>query len=259
MHSLKGQIALITGASAGIGEAIAHSFAEHGANLVLAARRKDRLEALAVELESRYGIAVHTLALDVRRREPVEAALQGLPTHFAAISLLVNNAGLGRGLDKLQDGNPDEWDEMLDTNVKGLLYVTRAVIPGMLQRDRGHVVNLGSVAGHEVYPGGNVYCATKHAVRALTQSLRIDLVGSPIRVSSIDPGMVETEFSVVRFRGDQARANKVYDNMTPLTPADIADAVLYCVTRPAHMDVAEMILMPTQQASATVVDRSGKR
>jgi serine 3-dehydrogenase len=246
---------LITGASAGIGASCARAFARAGARLVLAARRTERLQALAEELRAAHGTESHLVALDVRDAAAVAAALGGLPSEWAEVDVLVNNAGLGRGMEKLQDGAPTDWDEMIDTNVKGLLYTTRAVVPGMVERGRGHIVNLGSVAGHEVYPGGAVYCATKHAVDAITRGLRMDLLGTGVRVSTVDPGMVETEFSVNRFRGDEERARRVYANMTPLTPDDIADAVLWCATRPPHVNIDEIILKPTDQASATLVHR----
>ena len=245
---------LITGASAGIGAACARAFAREGARLVLAARRTERMQALAEELRAAHGTECHLIALDVRDGDAVARALGGLQ---AAVDVLVNNAGLGRGMEKLQDGTPAEWDEMIDTNVKGLLYTTRALVPGMVERGRGHVVNLGSVAGHEVYPGGAVYCASKHAVDAITRGLRMDLLGTGVRVSTVDPGMVETEFSVNRFRGDEERARRVYANMTPLTPDDIADAILWCTTRPPHVNIDEIILKPTDQASATQVHRRG--
>jgi 3-hydroxy acid dehydrogenase/malonic semialdehyde reductase len=247
---------LITGASAGIGEATARAFAAAGARLVLTARRRERLEALAAELSQAHGTECHLLPLDVRDRDAVLSTLGGLPAEWAAIDVLVNNAGLARGTEKVQNGLPAEWDEVLQTNVNGLLYVTRAVTPGMVERGRGHVVNLGSVAGHEVYPGGAVYCATKHAVGAITKGLRMDLLGTGVRVSTVDPGMVETEFSVVRFRGDQERADKVYRGMTPLTAADIADTVLWVATRPPHVNIDEIIIKPTDQASATQVHRT---
>ncbi len=246
---------LITGASAGIGEATARAFAAAGARLVLTARRHERLQALAAELAEAHGTECHLLTLDVRGRDAVRDAIAGLPDAWAGIDLLVNNAGLARGTEKVPQGEPAEWDEVLQTNVNGLLYVTRAVTPGMVRRGRGHVVNLGSVAGHEVYPGGAVYCATKHAVGAITRGLRMDLLGTGVRVSTVDPGMVETEFSVVRFRGDQARADGVYRDMTPLTPADIADTILWVATRPPHVNVDEIIIKPTDQASATQVHR----
>ena len=246
---------LVTGASAGIGAACARAFAGAGARLLLAARRAERLEALAAELRDAHGTESRLLELDVRDAEAVAATLDTLPAEWAEVDVLVNNAGLGRGLAKAHEGSPADWDEMVDTNVKGLLYVTRAVVPGMVARGRGHVVNIGSVAGHEVYPGGAVYCATKHAVGAITRGLRMDLLGTGVRVSTVDPGMVETEFSVVRFNGDQERADRVYAGMTPLVADDVADAVLWCATRPPHVNIDEIILKPTDQASATLVNR----
>ncbi|CAN5610644.1 MAG: SDR family NAD(P)-dependent oxidoreductase [Gemmatimonadetes bacterium] len=254
MTTLSGTV-LITGASAGIGAACARAFAAAGARLILAARRTERLEAIAEELQRAHGTETHQLALDVRELGVVTQLLAQLPPEWEAIDVLVNNAGLGRGLDPLQEGDPTEWDEMIDTNVKGLLYVTRAVLPGMIERGRGHVINLGSVAGHEVYPGGNVYAATKHAVDAITRGLRMDLLGTPVRVSTVDPGLVETEFSTVRFRGDEERAKRVYHGYQPLTPADVADAVLYCATRPPHVNIDQIILKPVAQASAMLVHR----
>ncbi|HET6763754.1 MAG TPA: SDR family NAD(P)-dependent oxidoreductase [Longimicrobiaceae bacterium] len=246
---------LITGASAGIGAACARAFAAAGARLILCARRTDRLKQMADELKDTCGTESCLLELDVRDVGVVTRLIEDLPPQWAQIDVLVNNAGLGRGTDKLHEANSSEWDEMVDTNVKGLLYVTRAVVPGMVRRGRGHVINLGSLAGHEVYPGGAVYCATKHAVDAITRGLRMDLVGTGIRVSTVDPGMVQTEFSVVRFRGDAERADKVYAGMTPLTPDDVADAVLYCATRPPHVDIAEIVMMPVDQGSTTLVHR----
>lgn len=255
MNRLDSRVAFVTGASSGIGRSVAIALAAEGANLVLAARRKDRVDALAEEIRDRHHVRVATHTLDVRRQPEVEAMVRTLAPEWAAIDILVNNAGLCRGLDKLHEGLLEDWEEMLDTNVKGLLYVSRAVIPGMVQRNRGHVVNIGSVAGREVYPGGNVYCASKFAERAISKGMLIDLNGSEIRVTTVDPGMVETEFSLVRFHGDEARAKKVYQGVQPLTPDDVADAVVYAVTRPAHMNVAEMVLMPTCQAGAMVVSR----
>lgn len=246
---------LITGASAGIGAACARAFAAAGARLVLAARRRTRLERLAAELQADHAADVYLLELDVRARARVDQTLSDLPAPWSRIDVLVNNAGLSRGLDPLQEGDPEDWDEMIDTNVKGLLYVTRAVLPGMLERGRGHVINIGSIAGHEVYPKGNVYCATKHAVTAITRGLRMDLLGTPIRVSAVDPGLVETEFSEVRFRGDRERARRVYGGLQPLRPADVADAVLYCAARPPHVNIDELILKPTAQVSAMLVAR----
>ena len=255
MLSLKGKIVFITGASSGIGESTAQAFAAQGAKILMCARRAERLEKLAQTLEFEYGVATHYFRLDVRDQPAVEKAVAGLPPEWRAIEILVNNAGLSRGLDKLPQGFPDDWEEMIDTNVKGLLYVVRAVIPGMIERGRGHIVNIGSIAGHEVYPGGNVYCATKFAVRALSKGLRLDLSGTPIRVSEVAPGMVETEFSLVRFHGDAERAEKVYQGLTPLAPDDVADAVVWCATRPLHVNVSEVVVMPTAQASTTLVHR----
>ncbi len=255
MTDLQDKIVFITGASSGIGRSCAAAFAARGARLILAARRRDRLEGLAEEYRSRYGKDVMTIGLDVRRRPEVERAIRRLPSEWADIEILVNNAGLSRGLDKLHEGKLEDWEEMVDTNVKGLLYVSRAVVPGMVRRGSGHVINIGSLAGRETYPGGNVYCATKYAVRALTQGLRMDLLGTAVRVSSVDPGMVETEFSLVRFRGDAERAKKVYEGLTPLSPDDVAEAVVFCATRPPHVNVAEILLLPTAQASALLHSR----
>jgi len=249
-------IVLITGASAGIGAACARAFARAGFDLVLTARRRERLEALAAELSGACSARVLPLTLDVRDRKAVEKTLGDLPRDFAAVEVLINNAGLGRGLDKLHEGNVDEWDEMVDTNLKGLLYVTRAVLPGMVARGKGHVIQIGSVAGREVYPGGNVYCATKFAVKALSRAMKMDLLGTPIRVSTVDPGMVETEFSVVRFRGDRERAAKVYAGLKPLSPEDIAEIVLWVASRPPHVDISEVVVMPTAQSSAMLAHRS---
>jgi len=255
MVSLENKMVFITGASSGIGKSCARAFAEQGARLILAARRLERLEDLAVELKRKPGQDILLLSLDVRKQPAVERAVNGLPAEWAAIDVLVNNAGLSRGLDKIHEGKLEDWEEMIDANIKGLLYVSRAVIPGMVKRGRGHIINLGSIAGYEVYPGGNVYCATKFAVRAISKGMRIDLNGTPIRVSEIAPGMVETEFSLVRFRGDKERAGKVYQGLTPLSPDDIADAVVYCATRPPHVNIEAMIVTPTAQAAATIFHR----
>jgi 3-hydroxy acid dehydrogenase / malonic semialdehyde reductase len=253
--SLRDKIVFITGASSGIGRSCARAFAREHARILMSARRQDRLEALAAELKSEFGVPVRFFQLDVRDQAAVERAVSSLPAEWESIDVLVNNAGLSRGLDKLPEGNLRDWEEMIDTNVKGLLYVSRAVTPGMIRRDRGHIINIGSIAGHEVYPGGNVYCATKFAVNALSKGLRLDLVGTPLRVSTVDPGMVETEFSVVRFHGDKTRAAKVYEGLQPLSPDDIAEAVVFCSTRPPHVNISEVIVMPTAQASATMVYR----
>jgi len=245
---LRDRTVMITGASAGIGEACARAFAREGARLLLAARRADRLESLASSLD----VPVHAVALDVRDRDAVQTAVAGLPEAWRAIDVLVNNAGLSRGLEKVHEGDPDDWEEMIDTNVKGLLWVTRAVLPGMVARDRGHVINIGSVSGHDVYPGGAVYCGTKFAVHALTTGIRIDLAGTRVRCTTVDPGMVESEFSLVRFHGDAERAGAVYRNFPPLRPEDVAEAVVWSATRPAHVNVGEIILWPTDQKTVTI-------
>lgn len=257
MTSLTNRIVVITGASAGIGYACAEAFARAGAKLILTARRKDRIDTLASSLKKEFGTDVLALRLDVRDQPAVEKAFTSPSGSWGKIDILVNNAGLSRGLDKLHEGKLLDWEEMIDTNVKGLLYVSRAVIPGMVERQSGTIINIGSIAGHDVYPGGNVYCATKHAVDAITRSLRMDLVDTPIRVCTVDPGLVETEFSLVRFRGDAERAGKVYDNIKVLEPADVAEAVLFCATRPAHVQLAELLILPTIQASPTMVHRKG--
>jgi NADP-dependent 3-hydroxy acid dehydrogenase YdfG len=254
--TLSNKIAFITGASSGIGLATARAFAAQGARLLVAARREDRLQAGRATL---IGAAdVHTLQLDVTDHAAVERAIAALPQEWQAIDILVNNAGLSRGLDKLHEGKHQDWEEMIDTNVKGLLYATRAVVPGMVERGRGHIVNLGSTAGRMTYPNGAVYCATKAAERSITEGLREDLLGTPLRVTTIDPGMVETEFSEVRFRGDKARAAKVYENITPLTPEDVADAILYAVTRPPHVNISEVLLTPVAQANSLLFHRTTK-
>lgn len=252
MTELRDKIVFITGASSGIGRACAQAFAARGAKVLMAARRRDRLEALAAELEKSPGVPARAFALDVRNQPDVERAVRELPSAWQAIDILVNNAGLSRGLDKLHEGRLSDWEEMVDTNLKGLLYVSRAVIPGMVRRGSGHVINIGSLAGRETYPGGNVYCATKFAVRALSQGLRMDLLGTGVRVSSVDPGMVATEFSLVRFHGDGDRAGKVYEGLTPLSPEDVAEAVVFCAARPPHVAVAELLLLPAAQASAVL-------
>ncbi len=255
MVSIQNQIVLITGASSGIGAACAHFFAEAGARLILAARRLERLEEIAATLKTQFGTETLLLQLDVGDRPKVKATLGALSEAWAAVDILINNAGLSRGLDKLHEGEVQDWEEMIDTNVKGLLYVTRAILPGMVQRDRGHVINIGSIAGHQPYPGGNVYCATKAAVKSLTECIKLDLLGTAVRITSVDPGMVETEFSEVRFHGDGDRARKVYQGLTPLTADDVADVVLYCATRPAHVNINDVILMPVDQASTTMTHR----
>ncbi|HEX5316326.1 MAG TPA: SDR family oxidoreductase [Candidatus Kapabacteria bacterium] len=255
--SLKNQLVFITGASSGIGRASALAFASEGARLLLCARRMERLHELEKNIKkSNPSAKVHSVQLDVRIHTEVEKTLEALPEEWKEIDILLNNAGLSRGLDPLQEGSTDDWDEMIDTNVKGLLYVTRAVVPGMIARGRGHIINIGSIAGHEVYPKGNVYCASKFAVDAITKGLRLDLVDTPLRVTAIDPGLVETEFSEVRFHGDKARAKSVYNGMEPLHPEDIAETVVWCASRPAHVQIADIVIFPTNQASAAVVHRN---
>lgn len=243
MEPLHGWTALVTGASAGIGEACAIVLAQAGAQLVLAGRRRDRLEALAARLPR----PSHVLELDVRSRGDVEAALTSLPAPFSEVDILINNAGLGLGLEPAHEGSLDDWDTMIDTNCKGLVYVTRALLPGMVRRNRGYVVNLGSVAATYPYPGGNIYGATKAFVHQFSQNLKADLAGTRVRVTDIQPGMVETDFSLVRFKGDAERASKVYAGLEPLSPADIADIVLFCVTRPAHVNLNVVEVMPADQ------------
>ena len=248
---LMNRIAFVTGASAGIGEAVARKLSEAGWDVILAARRLERLQKLAPTLK----MESHLIKLDVRNRKAVEEAVTNLPERWKNIDLLVNNAGLSRGLEKLHEGNPDGWDEMIDTNVKGLLYVSRAVIPGMVARGRGHIINIGSIAGHELYPGGNVYCATKFAVDALTKGMMIDLVDTPVRVSTVDPGLVETEFSMVRYYGDTERAKKTYQNIRPLEANDVAEAIVWVASQPEHVQVAKLMILPKCQAGAMVVHR----
>lgn len=247
------KIALITGATSGIGKATALLFAQHGLDLILCGRREDRLQELQQELTAR--VRVHTLAFDVRNRAAVEAAIGSLPADWQPIDVLVNNAGNAHGLAPIQEGAVDDWDAMMDGNVKGLLYVSRAIIPGMVSRRSGHIVNIGSLAAKEVYPNGNVYCASKQAVDALTQGMRLDLNPFGIRVTGIHPGLVETEFSVVRFKGDAQRAGNVYKGYQSLVAEDVADVIWYAVSRPPHVMIADLVVLPTAQASATVVNK----
>ena len=253
--SLKGKIVFITGASGGIGAATALAFAAEGARLLLAARRADKLAEVAALALERGAEAVHSIALDVRDLSAVQKAIDALPPEWAEIDVLVNNAGLSRGLDKLYKGKIEDWEEMIDTNVKGLLYVSRTVVPGMVARDRGHVVNLGSTAGELTYPNGAVYCASKAAEWAINDGLRQDLLGTPVRVTSVDPGMVETDFSLVRFHGNAERAANVYKGITPLAPEDVADAILWAVSRPAHVNIARVLLTPVGQANSLLFHR----
>lgn len=249
------KIALITGASSGIGEACAHTFAQQGYHLILVGRRENLLEKTAHHLADKYAIEVKILQVDVRDKEELSYKLETLPQQWKKVDVLINNAGLSRGLDPIDKGNTDDWDTMIDTNVKGLLYVTKIVSNWMIEQKKGHIVNIGSIAGKEVYANGNVYCATKHAVEALNTAMRIDLLPHGIKVTAIHPGMVETEFSIVRFNGDESRAKKVYDGFEPLIAPDIADAIWYVVSRPAHVNINDMLIMPTAQATATTVKR----
>lgn len=255
MNTLSGKTILITGASAGIGLACAHQFAGKGANLILTARRTERLMQLKQTLMQELKVQVHTQALDVRDDEAIASMINDLPGTMQDIDILVNNAGLVIGVEKAQETPGEDVDTMLDTNVKGVLNMIRAIVPGMVSKECGHVINISSIAGHEAYPGGSVYCASKHAVDALTKSLRMDLVSTPIRVTAISPGLVDTEFSLVRFKGDQQKAAAVYAGMEALVAEDIAEAVLFAASRPPHVQVADMIIFPTQQAAATVVHR----
>jgi 3-hydroxy acid dehydrogenase/malonic semialdehyde reductase len=253
--SLKDKVVLITGASSGIGAATAMEFARHGAKLLLCARRLDLLQAMEAELRDAGAPDIYNFQLDVRDRDAVHAAFSKLPEGWSSVDVLVNNAGLSRGLTKLYDDDIENWEEMIDTNVKGLLYVTRAVVPGMVARNHGHIINLGSIAGHAAYPGGSVYCATKAAERFISDGLRIDVNGTAIRVTSIDPGMVKTDFSKIRFRGDEQRAAKTYENIDPLQPEDIADAIVWSATRPPHVNIQTVLLTPTAQANPFVITR----
>jgi NADP-dependent 3-hydroxy acid dehydrogenase YdfG len=256
MKNLKGKIAFITGASSGIGKACAVSFAEQGCNLIVTARRTKLIEKVAEDLKERFGVNIYVQKLDVKNRQEVEWVVNSLPDEWKAIDILINNAGLAKGLDKIYEDNVENWEEMIDTNIKGLLYVTRAIVPGMVERQGGHIINIGSTAGHEAYPKGHVYCATKHAVDAVTKGLRMDVVDKNIRVSTVDPGAVETNFSNIRFSGDIKRAKEVYRGITPLVAEDVAEAVTFCATRPPHANIAEIIMMPTQQASALIFHRN---
>ena len=245
--------AFITGATSGIGRATARLFADNNINLILCGRRQERLDELKTELIKK--VKVHTLTFDVRDRNYVIAAVVSLPENFRSIDILINNAGNAHGLDSFQNGSVDDWDAMIDINVKGLLYVTQAILPRMIDQKSGHIINIGSTAGKEVYPNGNVYCASKHAVDAINQGMRLDLNGKGIKVGAINPGLVETEFSEVRFKGDSDRAEKVYQNFTPLKPEDIADIIYFTVTRPPHVNIADLTVMCLDQASSTIVNK----
>jgi 3-hydroxy acid dehydrogenase/malonic semialdehyde reductase len=255
MTSLKEKIVLVTGASSGIGRSTAIAFAREGSRLLVCARNLEPLDELRQTLASAGAAAVHVFSLDVQKRVEVEAAIAGLPAEWREIDVLVNNAGLSRGLAKLHEDDPENWEEMIDTNVKGLLYVTRSVVPGMVARGRGHVINLGSTAAYITYANGAVYCATKAAEKSISEGLKIDLMGTPVRVTSVDPGMVETNFSKVRFRGDEDRAAKVYQNITPLQPEDVADAIVWAASRPAHVNIHTVVMTTIDQANSTVFNR----
>jgi NADP-dependent 3-hydroxy acid dehydrogenase YdfG len=255
MYELMGKTVLITGASSGFGEALARMCAREGARLILCARRIERLNRLAEELRAAHQAEVLPIFLDVSDRTAVGTALGNLPQPFCAVDVLVNNAGLARELSPLQEGDPQDWERMLRTNVEGLLWVTRALLPSMLDRGHGDIVNVCSTAGHEAYPGAAVYCASKHAVDALTKGLRMDLVATPLRVHQISPAAARTEFSLVRFNGDKERADEVYRGMDPLRAEDVAEAILWALTRPAHVQIGDLVLYPTSQASATLVHR----
>jgi NADP-dependent 3-hydroxy acid dehydrogenase YdfG len=247
--------ALITGATSGIGKAIALRFAKENISLILTGRRGERLEELKKEIELSCQAKVLTLCFDVRVYEQVEKALTSLPDEWKAIDILVNNAGLAAGFASVHDGSVSDWEQMIDTNIKGLLYVTRVVSPGMVSRKSGHIINLGSISGKMVYPGGAVYCATKHAVKALNEGMRMDLLPYGIRVTEIGPGAVDTEFSLVRYKGDRQRAEQVYKGFTPLTAEDIAETVFYAVAQPPHITIQDVLIMPTAQASCTMIHR----
>lgn len=244
------KIALITGATSGIGRETAFLLAQNNYNLILTGRRKEQLETISTQLESNFGCKVQILNFDIRKRSEVEKALITLPKEWRAIDVLLNNAGLAAGLGPVNSADIDDWDTMIDTNIKGLMYITRIVSPWMVERQSGHIINITSIAGKEAYPNGSVYCGTKHAVAAITKAMRIELMPSGIKVSSIAPGAVETEFSLVRFRGDKEKAAQVYKGFTPLSAKDIAETILFVVTRPAHVNIDDILIMPINQASA---------
>ncbi|WP_373719023.1 SDR family NAD(P)-dependent oxidoreductase [Bacteroides heparinolyticus] len=246
----------ITGATSGIGESCAHIFARNGYQVVINGRNSEKLHALHRTLTEQYNASVHPILFDVRKRAEVEKALGTLPDAFRSIDILINNAGLVLGVDKEHEGSLDDWDIVLDTNIKGLLTVTRLIVPEMVKREKGHIINIGSIAGDAAYPGGSVYCASKAAVKALTDGLRIDLVDTPLRVTNIKPGMVETNFSITRFYGNKTAADKVYQGIRPLSGDDVADVVYWTATAPAHMQIAEVLLLPTHQATGTIVHRN---
>ncbi len=255
MSILENKIVFITGATSGIGKSCAYSFAEAKADLIINARREDLLNEIAEDITNKYGVKVLAFKMDVQNRDEVEKAVAGLPPEWKNIDILLNNAGLARGLDKLYEDDPDNWEVMIDTNIKGLLYVTRAIVPGMVERNSGHIIMLGSIAGRIAYPKGAVYCATKHALNAITNSLRIDVNGKNIRVSTVDPGAVETNFSMVRFDGDKQKSDEVYRGFDQLVAEDIAECVMFCATRPPHVSIHEIVVMPRAQANPFVLHR----
>ncbi len=259
MKNLKSKIVLITGATSGIGKSAAYHFAELGADLILSARRKERLEEISNDIESKYNIEVNMMPMDVQNYDFVKFQIDSLDDKWKKIDILLNNAGLARGFGSVKDGFIDDWNEMIDTNVKGLLYVSKCVIPLMLKNKSGHIINIGSIAGREVYPNGNVYCASKHAVDAITKSMRMELLDTPIRVTTIDPGLVETEFSLVRHHGNEAKAKEIYKGLNPLTPDDIAEAIIFAATRNDNFVIAEMVLFPKAQAGTRDVIRKNQK
>jgi NADP-dependent 3-hydroxy acid dehydrogenase YdfG len=248
--SVNAKIALVTGATAGIGEACAIIYAENGFNLIITGRREERLKQLKEKLESKFKVEVITLTFDVRDKSAVNECLNGLSANFKKVDVLINNAGLSQGMDAFQNADLNDWETMIDTNIKGLLYVSKIVSAWMIENKKGHIVNLGSIAGKEVYANGNVYCATKHAVDALSKAMRIDLLPHKIKVTAIHPGAVETEFSEVRFHGDKEKAKKVYEGYQPLLAKDIAETIFFTTSRPAHVNINDLVIMPTVQASA---------
>lgn len=248
-------IALITGATSGIGKASAEIFAKNGYDLIITGRRAERLQEVSTHLQKQYKVKVHVLCFDIRKLEEVKTNIASLSSSFKKIDVLLNNAGLASGLTTIQDGDIDDWEKMIDTNVKGLLYITKEVANLMITNKKGHIINVGSIAGKEVYPNGNVYCASKYAVDALNKAMRIDLLPHGIKVSAVNPGMVETEFSIVRFHGDEARAKKAYEGLQPLTAEDIADVIYWMASRPAHVNINDVIITPTAQANATIAIR----
>jgi 3-hydroxy acid dehydrogenase/malonic semialdehyde reductase len=255
MSSLKGKVVFVTGASSGIGEACARSFASIGTKLLLGARRIDRLNALAQEIRKEHGVEVYPLAMDVTKHKELEATISGLPQEWREVEVLINNAGLALKTDKMFEATIGDWDTMIDTNVKGLLYVTRLILPGMVERNRGHVINIASIGGFELYPGGSVYCATKAAVQTLSKVLRMDVLGHSIRVTNIDPGITYSEFNLVRWKGNREKAEKVYEGLKCLSSQDIAEAVLFCATRPPHVNIGEVVITPTDQISVFLTHR----